>query len=402
MSTHLPGISSGCPRRADGGQGARDLLKHQQTSQGIAHDFNSVLATIIGGTELLIERIGDDPRTLGELEEIRGVAQRAATLTRELLAFSRQQVMRVDVTSLDRVVGRTETMLAPILEPDVEVRTHVGDATWPVRVDEGQMEQVLVNLAVNAQDAMPEGGVFTMATSNRTLESDTRVAGVLVPAGDYVELTLDDTGIGMDEMTRTRVFEPFFTTKPPPEGTGLGLSVAYGIIRQFGGFMSVASAPGEGATFRILLPRADEEAAAWEDEVRAEPAPRVRSDESRRTVLFVEDEDALRRIGSRVLERLDFDVLSAAGRAEALALLEASTPALDLLVTDVVMPGMDGTEVAAAVSDLYPRVPVLFISGYSVEAGGRLGTLGPGRAFLQKPYSIESIAESVRALLAER
>ncbi|HKK51423.1 MAG TPA: ATP-binding protein, partial [Myxococcota bacterium] len=340
MSTHLPGISSGCPRRADGGQGARDLLKHQQTSQGIAHDFNSVLATIIGGTELLIERIGDDPRTLGELEEIRGVAQRAATLTRELLAFSRQQVMRVDVTSLDRVVGRTETMLAPILEPDVEVRTHVGDATWPVRVDEGQMEQVLVNLAVNAQDAMPEGGVFTMATSNRTLESDTRVAGVLVPAGDYVELTLDDTGIGMDEMTRTRVFEPFFTTKPPPEGTGLGLSVAYGIIRQFGGFMSVASAPGEGATFRILLPRADEEAAAWEDEVRAEPAPRVRSDESRRTVLFVEDEDALRRIGSRVLERLDFDVLSAAGRAEALALLEASTPALDLLVTDVVMPGM--------------------------------------------------------------
>jgi len=402
MSTHLPGISSGCPRRADGGQGARDLLKHQQTSQGIAHNFNSVLATIIGGTELLIERIGDDPRTLGELEEIRGVAQRAATLTRELLAFSRQQVMRVDVTSLDRVVGRTETMLAPILEPDVEVRTHVGDATWPVRVDEGQMEQVLVNLAVNAQDAMPEGGVFTMATSNRTLESDTRVAGDLVPAGDYVELTLDDTGIGMDEMTRTRVFEPFFTTKPPPEGTGLGLSVAYGIIRQFGGFMSVASAPGEGATFRILLPRADEEAAAWEDEVRAEPAPRVRSDESRRTVLFVEDEDALRRIGSRVLERLDFDVLSAAGRAEALALLEASTPALDLLVTDVVMPGMDGTEVAAAVSDLYPRVPVLFISGYSVEAGGRLGTLGPGRAFLQKPYSIESIAESVRALLAER
>jgi len=383
-------------------QQAQKMEAVGQLAGGIAHDFNNVLTTIIGGTELLMERVGDDPATLGELEDIRGVASRAAALTRQLLAFSRQQVMRVDIVALGRVVARAEAMLTPLMEARVEVRTDVEEGTWPVRVDAGQMEQVIVNLAVNAQDAMPDGGVFSMATRNRVLEGDARVGDVLVPAGDYVELTLRDTGVGMDEMTRARVFEPFFTTKPPPGGTGLGLSVAYGIVRQLGGFMSVDSAAGHGATFRILLPRAETRAAvAAVVPATSAPAPRVPSAEGRRTVLLVEDDDALRRVGTRVLERLGFTVLSAAGGGEALALVEASRPALDLVVTDLVMPGMDGMEVASALSDLSPGVPVLFVSGYSDEAAGRLGMLGPGRAFLQKPYSMESIAEAVRALLEE-
>ena len=382
-------------------QQAQKMEAVGQLAGGIAHDFNNVLTTIISGTQLLVERVGDDPATRADLEDIRSVADRAAALTRQLLAFSRQQVLRVEVVALDRIVARAEAMLTPLVEEGVAIRTEVEPGTWPVRVDAGQMEQVIVNLAVNAQDAMPDGGVFSMVTHNLVLERDTRVDGLLVPAGDYVELMLRDTGVGMDEMTRARVFEPFFTTKPPPGGTGLGLSVAYGIIRQCGGFMSVDAPVGQGATFRILLPRAEP---PRDRTPAASPTPATATGESpdgRGTVLLVEDEDTLRRIGSRVLERLGFTVLSAASGREALALVEAAKPPLDLVVTDLVMPGMDGGQVASALAALYPGIRVLFVSGYSDEAAGRLGTLGPGRAFLQKPYSIDSIAEAVRALLAE-
>lgn len=359
---------------------------------GIAHDFNNGLTAIIAGVDFLSERLDDDI-VVEELEGIRQAANRAASLTRQLLTYSRQQMMSAEVVALNDVVEQSETLLRRTLAAHIELRRDLGRGTWSVRVDPVQLEQVILNLAVNAQDAMPSGGTLELTTRNVSSEDELNVSGRTIPAGDWVELTVRDTGAGMDAMTTRRVFEPFFTTKPPPEGTGLGLSTAYGIITQSGGHITVESSVGEGTTFRIYLPRADTPRSGS----RAAVTPDAQAD---RTVLVVEDEDAVRRVVRKVLERLGHKVLTAADGDEALALVDASGEPIDLLVTDLVMPGRSGREVAAELCAAQPGLPVLFMSGYTTEAAGDLGLLDEGRAFLQKPFSVEALSGIVRDLLS--
>lgn len=250
----------------------RVLLQHElqqaqkmdavgRLAAGIAHDFNNVLTSVIGGIELL-EHAAADPEMADELAEIRSAAESAAALTRKLMAFSRQQALRIQTVPLEEVVLAVEPLLDRMMGEGIEVRKDLGDGTWPVRLDPNQMEQVILDLAMNARDAMPEGGTLTVTTRNVSFGGSATVDGLTLPAGEYAELALEDTGIGMDPVTRSRVFEPFFSTKPMPGGTGLGLSVAYGIIRQSGGFITVDSTLEEGSTFRVLLPRADAPAPA--------------------------------------------------------------------------------------------------------------------------------------------
>lgn len=361
---------------------------------GIAHDFNNGLTAIIAGVDFLSERLdeGDDGVLAEELDGIRRAAERAASLTRQLLAYSRQQMMSVAVVPLNDVVEEAETLLRRILGAHIELRCDLDGATPPVRVDPVQLEQVILNLAVNAQDAMPSGGTLELTTRNVSSEHDLTVSGQTIPVGEYAELAVRDTGAGMDEATATRIFEPFFTTKPPPEGTGLGLSTAYGIIRQSDGYITVESAVGEGTTFRIYLPRAHTRRSG-------SPAAVAPDTRTSRTVLVVEDEDAVRRVVRKVLERLGHTVLTAADGDEAVALIEPEEHSIDLLVTDLVMPGRSGREVAVEFSAIYPGRPVLYMSGYTTDAAGDLGLLDEGRAFLQKPFSIEALSGAVRDLL---
>ncbi len=374
-------------------QQAQKMEAVGQLAGGIAHDFNNMLTAIIAGTDLLREHVEDDADAALEVREIRRVAQHAAALTRQLLAFSRQQVMRVEVVPLNDVVMRVEALLQRVLGPHVELTTQMDPDAWMARVDPQQLEQVIVNMAVNAQDAMPGGGVLEIATRNLTLASGASFEGVSIPAGEYAELAVRDTGVGMDPLTRARIFEPFFTTKPPPEGTGLGLSMAYGTVRQSGGFIVVESAEGEGTTFRILLPRAG---AVTAGEVAAPSGAEARDG---RAVLVVEDEDSVRRIIGRVLERMGFAVTAVANGEEALAVVEAGGVTPELLVTGLVMPRMSGGELAAQLSAALPDLRVLFISGYTDEAVGHLGKLGDGRTFLQKPFSVDSLSQAVREVL---
>lgn len=359
---------------------------------GIAHDFNNGLTAIIASVDFLSERL-DDGAMEEEIDAIRQAAERAASLTRQLLAYSRQQMLSMEVVPLNDVVERAETLLRRTLAAHIELRHGLDAATWSVRVDPVQLEQVILNLAVNAQDAMPGGGTLELTTRNVSSARDRTVSGQTIPAGEYAELTVRDTGTGMDAATASHVFEPFFTTKPPPEGTGLGLSTAHGIIRQSDGYITVESAVGEGTTFRIFLPRAD----AVRAETHAAPAP---DGDASRTVLVVEDEDAVRRVVRKVLERLGHTVLTAADGDEALALIDPDEHPIDLLVTDLVMPGRSGREVAVEVCAVYPGLPVLYISGYTTDVAGELGLLDERRAFLQKPFSVEALSGAVRDLLA--
>ena len=355
---------------------------------GVAHDFNNALTTIIGGLDLLLEGLRDDPDTRTDLEGILAAAHRMAYLTRDLMAFSRQQVMRVEVCALGEVVERSVALLDRTLKGHIELRTRIEPGIWPVRVDAVQLEQVIVNLAVNAQDAMPAGGTLVLATENVSVSPQRASEDPAVPPGDYAVLTVQDTGTGMDEITRARVFEPFFTTKPPPEGTGLGLSMAYGIVRQSGGFISVESELGVGTTFRILLPRADR--------TPAEAAPMHRAAvPGRRTVLVVDSDDKVRRSTGRVLESLGYKVVSSGSAEEALTTLDASEEIPDLLVTALSLPGLAGEELADRLQESYPGLGVLFLSGYTQEAD-RIEAVAGGRRLLPKPFSVESLTEAVR------
>lgn len=362
---------------------------------GVAHDFNNVLTAIVGGTEYLLERFADDAEAVVELEAIRGAAGRAASLTRHLLAFSRQQVLRTESASLNAVAERAAAFLGGSLGEDVEIELRLAADLGLARIDMAQLDQVILNLAVNARDAMPRGGRLTIATRNASLAAPLPIDGITVPAGEYVELAVQDTGEGMDELTRAAAFEPFFTTKGARRGTGLGLSMVYGIVRQSEGFVSVDSAPGRGATFRILLPRV---------EVPAPGAPAAAppaATDGRQTVLVVEDEPGVRRITCRVLARLGFTVLEAVDGQEALRLAHDHPGELSLVVTDVIMPRMSGRELAAALTAARPGLRVLYVSGYTDEAIGRHALLQEGVGFLQKPFSMESLGAAVRDVLQQ-
>ncbi len=347
---------------------------------GIAHDFNNLLTAISGYSEFLIEGERDD-RLRRHAEEIKKAAARAAALTGQLLAFSRRQVLQPRVLDLNAVVSDMDMMLRRLIGEDVELITMLEPDLLCVRADPTQIEQVIVNLAVNAREAMPHGGSVTIETANLTTGE-----------GSFVELRLTDTGIGMTEAERQQLFDPFFTTKEG--GTGLGLATVYGIVEQSGGSIEVDSSPGHGSSFRILLPAVDAPVA---DRRPAAPdeAP-ARGDE---TILLVEDEGIVRRLVAEILESNGYTVLQAVDGPSALELLRRHTGRIDLLVTDVVMPGMSGPDVANAVSAMRPGTQVLYISGYTDSAIGHHRVLEPGIAFLQKPFGADDLARTVRAIL---
>ncbi|MEZ4412953.1 MAG: PAS domain S-box protein [Gemmatimonadales bacterium] len=368
-----------------------------QLAGGIAHDFNNVLTAILSTSELILLELGADDPHREDLEEIKRSANRAAALTRQLLAYSRRQVLQPKVTDLNAVVANVDRMLRRILGEQVTLVQSLDPELGRVRADRGQIEQILVNLAMNASDAMPAGGRLTVATANTEVVPDD--AGPAV-AGPYVMLSVSDTGIGMDDATRNRIFEPFFTTKGRGQGTGLGLATVYGIVRQSGGVVRVTSEPGAGATFRIFLPRVDAEVDAEEQE----PIPRREAQPpgTSGTILLVEDEEAVRRLGKRILEQEGYTVLVAEHAAEAMLVATRWEGPIDLLVTDVVMPGRSGVELARDLEIRRPGIPVLFTSGYPETTRGRWEPNEGWGAFLQKPFTPAKLVAAVRAAAPPR
>ncbi|HTT67536.1 MAG TPA: PAS domain-containing protein [Gemmatimonadales bacterium] len=361
---------------------------------GVAHDFNNVLTAITGYSDLVLEDLAPDDPKRADLEEIRTAAQRAAALTRQLLAFSRKQVLQSRVLDLNTVVQSLEKMLRRLIGEDVQLAFSPGAELWRVRADPGQIEQVILNLAVNSRDAMPSGGRLTIETANVELDAAyTREHAGATP-GRYVLLAVSDTGTGMDAETRSHIFEPFFTTKEQGKGTGLGLATVYGIVKQSGGYVWVYSEPGRGATFKMYLPRVD--APVEEQEPSGEGADVPGGGEA---VLVAEDDPAVRAIVADVLSQKGYRVMRAPDGQSALGMAGAHAGRIDLLITDLVMPGMTGRELAEALAAVRPGVRVLYISGYTDDAVVRHGVLEEGLAYLQKPFTPRALARKVREML---
>jgi PAS domain S-box-containing protein len=361
---------------------------------GVAHDFNNVLTAILGHAHMLLEDTPADDARRSDLTEIKAAAQRAAGLTHQLLAFSRKQMLQPKVLDLNGVVGNLDKLLRRLIGEDVELCTVAGSGLGTVKADPGQIEQVIMNLAVNARDAMPRGGKLTIETANVELDGLYAREHVSVQPGRYVMLAVSDTGVGMDDNVKAHLFEPFFTTKEPGKGTGLGLATVYGIVKQSGGNIWVYSEPGRGTTVKIYLPRV----AAVAEDVGAGPESQV-SLAGSETILLVEDEEAVRRLASRVLKARGYTVLLAADGQEALETLQRHTGAIDLLITDVVMPRMSGRELVEHVVPRRPDTKVLYISGYTDDAVVRHGMLDEGVMFLQKPFTPGGLARKVREIL---
>jgi two-component system cell cycle sensor histidine kinase/response regulator CckA len=361
---------------------------------GVAHDFNNLLTAIFGYTDLLAEDLPPDHPGRADLDEIRTAATRAAALTRQLLAFSRQQVLQPLVLNLNDVVEGVEKMLHRLLGEDVELQTSLAGDLGNVRADAGQIEQVIMNLAVNARDAMPTGGKLTIETANVDLgEAYTATHPPVLP-GPFVMLAVSDTGIGMDDTTKARVFEPFFTTKEPGKGTGLGLATVYGIVKQSGGHIWLYAEPGKGTAFKIYLPRVDAPLDA--PVVASGPRGTVAGTE---TVLVAEDDELLRPLERELLTKLGYRVLDARDAAGALAVARGHEGEIHLLVSDVVMPGGGGFQLAQLLLAERPGLRVLYISGYTDEAVVRHGLLDRGLNFLQKPFTPAVLARKVREVL---
>jgi PAS domain S-box-containing protein len=359
---------------------------------GIAHDFNNLLTVITGRAQILLPRLPPDGRLHRDVELIRKTAERAAALTKQLLAFSRRQILAPKVLDLNTVVPSMATMLQRLIGEDIELVFCPGSGLGRVKADPGQLEQVIANLVVNARDAMPEGGRITIETAEVELGEQYAREHVGVQPGRYVMLAVSDTGVGMDAATRARIFEPFFTTKEPGKGTGLGLSTVYGIVKQSGGSIWVYSEPGGGATFKIYLPRVEE----VEDAVEAPPALPGRGTE---TILLAEDEDEVRVLAREILEGYGYTVLEARRPADAIVIAERYVGPIHLLATDVVMPEMSGRALAERLAPQRPEMKVLFVSGYTDNAIVHHGVLEPGTAFIQKPFTPEALARKVREVL---
>jgi PAS domain S-box-containing protein len=368
-----------------------------QLAGGVAHDFNNLLTIINGFATLLIQRTSlEDPRR-GQLEEIVTAGERAASLTRQLLAFSRRQVLEPVVLDLNSLIANTEKMLRRLIGEDVEMVTTLQPDLGRVKVDAGQIEQVIMNLAVNARDAMPKGGRLLIETSNVEIDENYARSHAPMMPGKYVMVVVSDTGCGMDQETQAHIFEPFFTTKEEGRGTGLGLATVYGIVKQSGGFIWVSSEPGRGSTFKVYLPRVEEVAAtAAPVEVPAEPA------KGSETVLVVEDEEGVRSLVCEMLASHDYKVLDAAGAAQALQVAEQHTKPIHLLLTDVVMPQISGKELVKRLCALHPETKVLYMSGYTDDAIVRQGNLEAGTSFLQKPFSPEALLQKIREVLKRK
>jgi len=366
---------------------------------GVAHDFNNLLMVVKGHAEMLAERLANVPieqaaSARHNVEQIQQAAERAAALTRQLLAFSRMQVLQPRILDLNDAVAGMIQMVSRVIGENIELAFLPGGKLGCVKADPTQMEQVVLNLVVNARDAMPDGGRLTIETSNVELDREYVAQHAVVEPGPYVMLTVSDTGTGMDEATQARIFEPFFTTKGQGRGTGLGLATVYGVVKQSGGYIWVYSELGHGTTFKVYLPlvRNEAEKAATEKMVSG-PAPGTE------TILFVEDEESVRELVSEYLSARGYRVLEASDGLQALDLAEKHNGAIQLLITDVVMPRLSGRELATRLSAKRPGMRVLYISGYTDDSIFRHGVLEGGMAFLQKPFNLKSIAQKVREVL---
>ncbi|HYT03775.1 MAG TPA: response regulator [Gemmatimonadales bacterium] len=361
---------------------------------GVAHDFNNLLTVIISYSDLVLADLPRDDPKWDDIDQIRKAGEAAAALTSQLLAFSRQQVLQPRVLDMNAVVATTQKLLERLIGEDVKLVTVLAPDLGKVKVDPGQLEQVIMNLAVNARDAMPNGGRLTIETANVEMDEAYVRGHPLARSGRYVMLAVSDTGIGMDEATKARIFEPFFTTKEPGKGTGLGLATVYGIVQQSGGFLWVYSEPGHGTSFKTYFPQLDEAAASGAARPVALPVPR-----GRETVLLVEDAAAVRAVTRAVLERQGYTVLEAPNGEAALRLGAKHRGPIHLLLTDVVMPELSGRQLAEQLAALRPAMRVLYTSGYTDDAVFRHGVLEAGIAYLQKPFTPDALARKVREVL---
>jgi PAS domain S-box-containing protein len=363
---------------------------------GISHDFNNLLGVMIGYSDLALSSSSLDETSRHQLEQIKKAGHRAASLTRQLLAFSRKQVLTPRIIDLNSAVSETSKMLLRLLGEDIELITRLGTDLGHVKADPTQIEQVIMNLAINARDAMPEGGKLIIETTNTELDLGCaqRKHSDAQP-GKYVLLSVSDTGIGMDKATQGRIFEPFFTTKARGKGTGLGLATVYGIIRQSGGYIWVYSEVGKGTAFKVFIPRVDEKLS----EVHPEVSIPMGSGSGSGTILLVEDEDALRELSHRLLESLGYSVIEAANGADAIRIAAQSVDPIRLLVTDVVMPGMSGRELAESLVARHSQLKVLYVSGHTDDVIVHYSILKPGVAFLQKPFTRDGLARKIQEAL---
>jgi PAS domain S-box-containing protein len=363
---------------------------------GVAHDFNNLLTVITGYSELLLQKIGKESPMREEVEEIKRAGEQAASLTKQLLAFSRKQIIEPEMVHPDILVAEMHKMLTRLIGENIALEATTDKSLGSVKVDPGQFQQILMNLVVNARDSMPDGGKIVIETANVDLDAGYCAVHPYVKPGRFVMVAVSDTGKGMSEEVKAHIFEPFFTTKKRGSGTGLGLATTYGAVHQAGGSIEVYSEVGIGTTLRIYFPRIEEEAVKPEKVDRLTDLPG-----GTETVLVVEDEDTLRTLCERILGDLGYQVMPARNGAEAIALAHAFADRIDLLLADVVMPGMSGSELATQLVLEYPELKVLFMSGYPDDAIGKHGVLDEGMSFIGKPYTPSALARKVREVLDE-
>ena len=364
---------------------------------GVSHDFNNLLSVILSYAALILSDLKSGDSLRADIEEIKKAGERAADLTRQLLTFSRQQVVLPKVVDLNPILAGMEKMLGRLLGADVELTLLPAARLGKVKADPGQIEQIIMNLAVNARDAMPTGGKLTIQTNNAELDEHYATEHLGVTAGPYAMLAVTDNGAGMDKETQAQIFEPFFTTKDKGKGTGLGLSIVFGIIKQSGGHVWVYSEPGKGTTFKVYLPRTD----AKPDAIPSQPPP-SEGGRGSETILLVEDDQQVRAVARGILRRGGYTVLEAPGAGEALLVVEQYSARIHLLVTDVVLPRMNGPQLVERIRALRPDIRVLFMSGYTDEAIIQHGMLDSGVTFLQKPITPDTLTRKVREALGPK
>jgi len=361
---------------------------------GVAHDLNNVLSVVLSYTDMILADLKTDDLLRADLEEVRTAGKRAAALTRQLLTFSRQEVFVPKVIDLNQVIGGMEKMLGHLLGADVEMTLLPAVRLGKVKADPAQVEQIVMNLVVNARDAMPRGGKLTLQTNNTELDEHYASEHLGVTAGAHVMLAVTDTGLGMDKETQAQIFEPYFTTKERGKGTGLGLSIVFGIVKQSGGHLWVYSEPGKGTTFKVYFPRTDAKA----ETISSQP-PALEGGRGPETILLVEDDEQVRAVTRGILRRGGYTVLEAPGAGEALLVVEQYGAKIHLLVTDVVLPRMSGPQLVERIRPSRPDIKVLFMSGYTGEAIVQHGILDSGVTFLQKPITPDALARKVREAL---
>lgn len=361
---------------------------------GVAHDFNNMLTIILGNTEMVMEYLDPTEPVHGDLEEIKKAAERSSELVRQLLAFARKQTVAPKVLDLNTTVGGMIKMLKRLIGENIDLVWMPGEAMGSVKIDPGQINQILVNLCVNARDAIAGVGKMTIETGNTTFDEAYCAVHAGFKPGEYAMLAVSDTGCGMDAQTIDNIFEPFFTTKPQDKGTGLGLSTVYGVVKQNQGFINVYSEPDQGTSFKIYLPRHRTEAKPL-----AEQQTKISTDGAHETILLVEDDPAILKVATRMIERQGYTVVPAASPGEAMELAHMYSGEIHLLMTDVIMPEMNGRDLAENICNDYPNLKCLFMSGYTANVIAHHGVLDQGVNFIQKPFSKDDLTVKLREVL---